>query len=393
MLSRYDILIVGGGPAGLSAAISASGSGQNVLLVERNREIGKPVLCAEGITHLGLTSVVDLDRSWVSTEITGVRLFSPGGRTALIDHPRAGYVLNRDRFEASLAEKAGSLGVEIVVGCRAENLGRNGKLFTSIDLVNGSERRRVEFSAIIAADGIDSTIGREAGLTKPLVPSRLESCAQYVMKSEDIDPHIPEIWFSREFAPGGYAWIFPKGNGVANVGLGIVPTMAKKTTPFECLDDFVGRRFSEYEILSKSMGIVPSFEGRGRMLKANLMAVGDAARLIDSLTGAGISTALHSGRIAGEVAARYTANGGALSGLKEYPRRFMARFGRKLRFYRLGREVFTRMYPDEFDFVVGLVDEMFGGVETFALDPVGILRKVLTQQPSLLRHAPRIIWK
>jgi len=392
MTNEYDLVIVGGGPAGLSAAIASAEGGINVLLLERNDKIGVPLTCAEGITHLGLTTAVPLDRSFVSTDIHGIKLYSPGGREAMIDHPNAGYVLNRDVFEPHLADKAREAGVKIRTGCRAERLHRNGDRFNSITVENRNGSYDLHFKVIIAADGVESSIAREAGLTESLLPSQVESCAQYRLTDIEVNPHIPEVWFSREFAPGGYAWVFPKSGNSANVGLGVVPTMSDGKCPFDFLDDFVQRRFPNGRIESKSMGLVPSFEGRKRILKNNLMAVGDAARLIDSLTGAGISTALHSGCMAGKAAARAIKSGN-LSNLSEYPQEFMKTFGRKLRFYRLGREIFTRMSPDEFDFVVELVDETFGGKTLTALNPVEILRKILIRKPSLVRHAPRLLWR
>lgn len=392
MKKTCDLVIVGGGPSGLSAAIASAKAGLDVLLLERNEKIGVPLTCAEGITHLGLTTVVELDRKFVATDVHGIRLFSPGGRKALIDHPNAGYVLHRDIFEPHLAELAQNAGAEICTGCRAENLRRNGSGFDGITAISSEGVEEISFKVIVAADGVESVIAREGGLTESLLPSQVESCAQYRMSGIDADPHVPEVWFSREFAPGGYAWVFPKGPGSANVGLGVVPTMSNKRYAFELLDDFVQKRFPNGTIEFKSMGLVPCFEGRKRMLKGNLMAVGDAARLIDSLTGAGISTGLHSGRMAGLAAAK-AVKSGRLSDLREYPNEFMAAFGRKLRFYRLGREIFSRMSEDEFDFVVELVDEIFGGQTLTALNPVDILRKVITRRPSLMRHAPRLIWR
>ncbi len=392
MKKIYDVVIVGGGPSGLSAAIASAGAGLDVLLLERNERIGVPLTCAEGITHLGLTTVVELDRKFVATDVHGIRLFSPGGKETLIDHPNAGYVLRRDVFEPHLADLARGAGADIRTGWRAEGLQQNGSEFDRITAINHDGAHDISFKVIIAADGVESSIAREGGLTDSLLPSQVESCAQYRMSEIDADPHIPEVWFSREFAPGGYAWVFPKGPGSANVGLGAVPTMSKKRYAFELLDDFVRTRFPNGKIEFKSMGLVPCFEGRKRMLKSNLMAAGDAARLIDSLTGAGISTALHSGRMAGLAAAR-AVKSGRLSELRAYPNDFMGAFGRKLRFYRFGREILSQMSDSEFDFVVELVNEIFGGQTVTALNPVDILRKVITRRPSLMRHAPRLIWR
>lgn len=393
MKSKYDVVVAGGGPAGLAAARSAARSGADVLLVERNNAIGQPLCCAEGVTTSGLAAVVEPQDDWISSRISGVKLISPGGNTAFIDHPNAGYTIDRTRFEPYLAGLAQEDGVEIMTGCRAENPSKEGKRFRGIDVISNGSSTFVELGALIAADGVESTIARSAGLTGSLVPSRLASCAQYRLEGIEISPEVPELYFDHSMAPGGYAWVFPKGFDSANVGLGVIPTMAGDLSPFEYLDRFVSNRFPSHRIAQRIMGIVPLFEGRKTMLKDNLLAVGDAARLIDSLTGAGIATALYSGKLAGELAAKYVQSGKKAGILKEYPKRFMDVFGRKLRLYTLAHEVFKRLKPDEFDFIIGMADEIFGGKKIHAIDTIDILRKIFKRKPSLLRYAPRVIWK
>jgi digeranylgeranylglycerophospholipid reductase len=270
---------------------------------------------------------------------------------------------------------------------------KNGRRFTGIDLVQDGKATHIECSLLIAADGVESCIAREAGLADSLIPSRVASCAQYRLESIAIQSEIPELYIDHGIAPGGYAWVFPKGPRSANVGLGVIPTEAGDRSPFEYLDNFVKRRFESYVIGARMMGIVPIFEGRKRMLRENLMAVGDAARLIDSLTGAGIATALYSGKLAGELAAECIRCGQKLDILRQYPKRFMERFGRKLRLYSLAHEVFRRLRPDEIDFIVNVADEVFGGRKIYAIDTVDILRQVFKRRPGLLRYAPRLVWK
>jgi digeranylgeranylglycerophospholipid reductase len=393
MKSKYDVVVVGGGPAGLTAARFAALGGVDVLLVERHNRIGQHLCCAEGVTLTGLTAVTEPEDEWISSKISGVKLISPSGDTAFIDHPNAGYTLDRSRFEPYLAALAADEGAEVALGCRAENPVRGGKRFAQVDVVTNDETRKVECGVLIAADGVESSIARDAGLTENLIPSRLASCAQYRLEKVDIEAEIPELYLDHGIAPGGYTWVFPKGPDSANVGLGVIPTVAGDRSPFDYLDDFVRRRFESYTITQRVMGIVPLFEGRKTMLKDNLMAVGDSARLIDSLTGAGIATALYSGRLAGELAAEYVRDGHRADILKQYPKRFMKKFGRKLRLYSLAHEVFRRLKPEEFDLVINIANEVFGGKKVYAIDTIDILRKVFKRKPGLLKYAPHLVWK
>jgi digeranylgeranylglycerophospholipid reductase len=392
MRSKYDVVVVGGGPAGLTAARFAAQHGAEVLLMERYNQIGDHICCAEAVTFSGLTAVVEPQPSWICSRISGIKLFSPGGDSAFIDHPDAGYTLDRAKFEKYLAKLAEDRGVEIVTGCRAERLQRHNNRFSRIDAVADGETRTIEYRILIAADGVESTIAREAGLTKSLLPSRLASCAQYRLHNTSVEPEIPELYFDHAMAPGGYAWIFPKSGNSANVGLGVIPPLAGKTSPFEYLDRFLRRKFESYTIGGRMMGIVPLFEGRKSMLKDNLVVAGDAARLIDSLTGAGIATALFSGKIAGELAATCIAEQ-EIDVLKEYPKRFMKVFGRRLRLYSLAHEVFRRLRPDEFDFIIGFAEEIFGSRRVYAIDAVDILKQVFKRKPGLLKYAPHLVWR
>ncbi|MFH1893041.1 MAG: NAD(P)/FAD-dependent oxidoreductase [Candidatus Zixiibacteriota bacterium] len=388
MKSKYDVVIVGGGPGGLSAALSASRAGAEVLLLETHRKIGQPVSCAEGISCAGLTQVLEPNEEWISSRVSGAKLFSQNGKSMFIDHPNAGYILNRSKFEPYIAKMAEDAGTEIAKGWRAEKPVYEDGRFVRIDALSDGERKSIEFKILVAADGIESTIARQAGLVKPLLPSRVASCAQYRVEGISIEPEIPEFHFNFDIAPGGYIWVFPKGPDSANVGLGLIPTMAKHLNPFEQLDRFMIRRFDQFKISQKMMGIVPLFEGRHTMLKDNLMVVGDAARLIDSLTGAGIATALYSGKLAGELAAESVQNGNRAAILKEYPKRFMAIFGRRLRMYSLAHQIFRRLKPEELDFVVGFAEEIFAGKKTYAIDSVDVIRKILTRMPGLIKLAP-----
>ncbi|MFQ6032777.1 MAG: geranylgeranyl reductase family protein, partial [Candidatus Zixiibacteriota bacterium] len=328
MSNKYDCIVVGAGPAGSMAGKVLAENGVDVLVLERHPEIGVPLCCAEAISFSGLTSFVPIDFEWVSTKIEKVLLVSPSNIKIKLHHPNAGLVLNRKLFDKKLAEKAASSGAKLKVNARAIGLLKNkeGKFCGVKVLETCSERsesdgKEKEYQArvIIGADGVESYVARWAGMDFSLGLDQIESCAQYLLGEADVEPGCVEFHLGQTLAPGGYAWVFPKGNSRANVGLAITPRLWPGKKAKEYLDEFVPRRFSNFKIIESMVGAVPCFDRNRNLVKENVLLVGDAGRVVDSLSGAGISNALLTGKIAGSVVSQYIKEGkSSVSFLKKY---------------------------------------------------------------------------
>jgi len=394
---QFDIVVVGAGPAGGLAALTAARAGLRTLVVEKHATIGEPLCCAEAISCCGLTDNIPLDRNWIAADIERCYLRSPGGSEIDFHHPDAGYVLSRRRFEQGMADMAASHGAEIMTETEAVGLtgGENGR-FTGLRLLNGGSEFNVSSEVIIAADGIESLIARWAGLDTTLSIDHVDSAAQYLFGDvPDLDPTCLEFYFGASLAPGGYAWVFPKGNGTANVGIAVAPVVANGRKAIHALADFVKWRFGSItpKPLKRSVGGIPEFCGRRYMLRGNVMVTGDAARLLDSVTGAGIANALWSGRLAAEAAIAYLQEGrGDLARLKEYPKRWMDERGREMRFFLWIRNILLKMTDADFDDVVGFLGTAYGNRTITAIDPIHVLKQGLRHRPSLLRLARHLIW-
>jgi digeranylgeranylglycerophospholipid reductase len=393
----FDVVVAGAGPAGGLAALTAARAGCHTLLVEKHQTIGEPLCCAEGISVCGLTDNVALNRDWVSADIDRCFLRSPGGKTVEFHHPDAGFVLSRRRFEQGLADRAASCGAEVSTGTEAVGLidGANGR-FSGIRLQEHGRTHDVGCQVIIAADGIESMVGRWAGLDTVLPLDRMDSAAQFLFDGvPDLNPSRMEFYFDSRFAPGGYAWVFPKGNGTANVGIAMAPVVAQGRKATRMLEEFVLFRFGHAKPrpLERVAGGIPEFCGRKFMLRGNVMIVGDAARLVDSVTGAGIANALWSGRLAAEAAVAYLKDGrGNLSLLKEYPERWMAARGRQMRYFLWTRSIMLRMSSADFDEVIEFLATLYDGKTITAIDPIDIIKKALRNRPSLLKLARHLAW-
>ncbi len=340
MKSDYDVIVIGAGPAGSVAATTVAKNGLDVLLLEKRQEIGEPVRCAEGWIHDRIGDFIEYDRKWVCAEIRRARIYAPNGRTLNFsqeDPEIAGYVLDRKIFDRSLAKQAANAGSEVQVKTRA----------TGLILENGMVRgikglcRGKEFEArsdiVIGADGVESKVGRWAGLMGPLRLKDIESCAEFTITGIDVEPDCLEFYFGNDISPGGYAWIFPKGEGEANVGLGILGKRFKGIHPIQYLKKFVENRYPDCSILQTIVGAVPVCDRCRRISTSGLMLVGDGARLADPLLGAGIMNAMLSGRIAGNWAAEAIKNADFSSGaLKKYDDEIRLRIGNAIhRNYRL----------------------------------------------------------
>jgi digeranylgeranylglycerophospholipid reductase len=128
-----------------------------------------------------------------------------------------------------------------------------------------------------------------------------------------------EFYFGNAISPGGYVWVFPKGDREANIGLGILGTRCNGTPPVEYLQKYVDRVYPNGKILQVIVGAVPVSDMSGRISTNGLMLAGDGARLTDPLFGAGIMNAMSSGRMAGINAAAAIKKGDvSAKALKKY---------------------------------------------------------------------------
>lgn len=228
-----DVLVVGAGPAGSIAAKHAAMGGAKTILIEKKSEIGTPKRCAEGVSMEGLKFLgIEPQQKWVSKEINGIKLVAPDGTDVWLNGEiklaEAGYNLERKVFDKHMAMDAARAGAKIRVKTVAKSLKKENNTYIVLCESMGKEFE-IKTKILIGADGPEAHIGRWAGIQKSTKVKDMESGVQFEMCNLKMDdPDLLEFYFGEDVAPGGYAWIFPKGNDIANVGLGIIPTMAKK---------------------------------------------------------------------------------------------------------------------------------------------------------------------
>jgi len=330
---KCDLLVVGAGPTGSMAAKAAAEKGVDVILIEEHKVPGKPVYCAEGLSIGGIRDGgLEPEPPYVSQQISTARVFAPNGNSLdLTSDNWTGYTLNREFFDKKLAENAVGAGAKLLTETCAIDVMKEKNQIVGVKVVKNGEIVDIYAKVVIGADGHSSVIRRRAGLQRYFAD--YVTCAQYQLGGLDLeDPSINEFYMGYKFAPGGYAWVFPKSNDVANVGLGVRKHHTKP--PIDYLNDFVDQdpRFKNSKIFKKNGGICPVSGTLNKIIMDGLIIVGDAAGMLIPMTGAGIHSGIESGKMAGRVAARAVIDGDVSEKrLSEFRKEFDKYWGKRIR--------------------------------------------------------------
>lgn len=309
-MKEVDVLVIGAGPAGSTAAKHAALGGAKVMLIDKKSEIGSPKRCAEGVSKKGLAYLgIEPNPRFITKELDGVRLVSPNGTQVWltseeIELPEAGYILERKVFDKYMAMDAARAGAEIRVKTLAKGMRQKGNSLV-VSLEHMGEVYEVKAKIVIGADGPESRVARWAGLKTVTKAKRMESGIQFEMCNCEFErDDVIEFYFG-SVAPGGYAWIFPKGDDIANVGLAVIAPKAEKPA-YEYLKDFVkscpatkNAQAVELNIGGDPVGGMPK-----KIYGDNILVCGDAAGQVNPLTGGGIISGMTGGMHAGKVAAK-----------------------------------------------------------------------------------------
>lgn len=309
-----DVLVIGLGPAGGAAAAAGAKRGLNVAAVDRKKQVGVPVQCAEFIP-LPLVRCAQ-GPGVLAQRITGMKSVLPSG--AMTAAPFQGLMVDRAAFDQALAFEAEEAGAVLHLGGRLFELQAD----TSTAMVRGRQGTlRIRYRLLVAADGPHSPVAGLIGL--PMIET--VNTRQYTVPL--IKPYADTvIWLSQRY-PGGYAWLFPKGEH-ANLGLGADPRCAADLkTPLDALHrQLVKEGRVGPGILYRTGGAIPVGGLRERLSVGNIVFVGDAAGLTHPITGAGIAAAVVSGERAAQ-AAHALLVGGDQDALADYEEDMRDQFG------------------------------------------------------------------
>ncbi|MGC9517521.1 MAG: NAD(P)/FAD-dependent oxidoreductase [Methanomicrobiales archaeon] len=374
---RYDVVVVGGRVAGSISSLYASNNDLDVLMIEKRQEIGTPVQCA-GATSYGTFKTLGIkpSKKYLCTKIYGADLYSPDGNAAKLKGPVAeGLILERKIFDKELAIESAKSGTEIMLKTQAKDLIIKDKKVQGVIAKHLGKTIEINADLVIAADGLESQIAKKAGLNTTCKPYDICSCAQYEMVGLDIDPNYLKFYFGQKIAPGGYVWIFPKGDGVANVGLGI-------RSPGKPAHHYLNKFVSNLNATPVEMNIggVPVSGPISKTFNDGLLVVGDAAHQVDPITGGGIHITAVCAKIAGEVAAEAIHNENTSSTfLEKYEKLWMKEIGSNIKRSLKYRKALDSMSDDDLNALI-----KFGqGKDIGSLSKLSML-KLAKDYPQLL---------
>ncbi len=341
-----DVVVVGAGPAGCAAAIEARRRGLSVCLVDK-ATFPRDKTCGDGLTTnaLRLLERLGLHRGALAGEggyerVDDVVLIGPHGRTIALALPRGhgdyAAVVTRVRLDAALVEAARAAGARLVLGHAVAAIGggdRNGSGDGNEVTVELDDGRGVRAPWVIAADGHWSPARR---MIEPGAPRDLgawHAARQYFSGVAD-----RRLWviFERDLLPG-YAWVFPLPGGRANVGYGVLRNDGRRGRDLKALWSDLIHRPSMRRILGETArpeGTVrawpiPTDYARAALHHGRVLFAGDAARVVDPMTGEGIAQAIETGILA----AGALAVGGSPEGVAaRYEASVHRTLGRDLRF-------------------------------------------------------------
>jgi digeranylgeranylglycerophospholipid reductase len=330
---HYDVVIAGGGPAGLSAAHAVVANGASVLVVEQNHEIGSPTRTSGG------SFIKDLAELGIPQE-----LFHPVHRLRFLSlHRSAKFeypepimcVMDVRGVYQHLAVTAAQAGASIWPASKALDVIKDGSKIVGLR-VETRTRESVEIGArvVIDATGYKGQLLRQAGLSPRF--QRFGVGAEYDMYAPLCDQDEAVLVVGSEFAPSGYAWAAPWGKHRVRVGVGVIHP-DHDADPVDRLDSFVagasklGVNLEGAQPIEYHFGLIPSDMGE-TFVGDGILAIGDAAGHASTLVGEGIRWAIKAGRMAGTIAAEAIERDDVSAAfLSQFQSEWLRQFGRNLR--------------------------------------------------------------
>ncbi len=343
-MERYDVAVIGAGPAGSMAAKKAAEGDANVAILEEHPRAGWPVQCA-GLLGVRAIEESELPRAkFAIRPVRGATVVSPGRvQIAFKSHDVKAWVVDRRLFDRALLAEAAKSGADVMIGSPVTDLVRDGG-HSILAVGRGADQKRLEAKVVISAEGVGARIAKIAGIGPP---REILSSAQVEVPFEVEDPEKVEVWLGENVAPGFFAWSIPAQEGVARVGL------CCRENACEHLKSLLHsppiRKRLKGGPLHLVVGGLPLGPPASTVAEG-FLAVGDAAGQVKPTSGGGIYPGLVSAKIAGEVAAAAAQEGDASAArLQEYENRWRRAVGRELRLGMIVHRMRAGMTDSEVD--------------------------------------------
>lgn len=389
---RYDVLVIGAGPAGAVAAQMVARRGLEVLLVEKRQEIGSPVRCGEAIDYDMIKPYIALDDKWIVTYVDAFRVVGPSGNSVRVPPLGPTLMLDRKIYDRELVNEAIRAGAQVRAKTRVTGLIIEDDYVVGVQMVSLGQEVEVRAKITIACDGPESQVGRWAGFkTSPRLKEYYLGI-QYLMGGVNLDdPRECQYHVGKDTAPGGYTWVFPKGEDKANVGIVITTTKEERGwSPQQYLDAFVERLFPDASVLGLVLGGIPVGGTLKEIVGNGIMLAGDAAHMAEPLTGGGINHAMLAGHWAAETAAdAIEAGDWSKNQLQSYPKYWHKKMGGGIKAMSALRHMAINMSDQRYESLIKIANDL----PLDNLSPVDVVLRVLRNDPTLLWHAKAFLFQ
>lgn len=307
---NYDVVVVGGGPAGSSAAYAAAKKGFKVALLEKEESI------AQSVRTSGVTWLKDAKKFQIPSDcynpIKNYSFCSPNNQITVSDAEPRAVVLDVRKTYRWLAKLADEAGADVFLKTTFdEPILSDGKI-SGVKATSSNEFYVFNSKVVIDASGFQSVVAKSLGMVTKW--KRFGAGAEYEANAENVDSDTWWLMVGQQYSPAGYAWIFPVSKSVVRIGVGIGKPESH-VDPAEKLKELLEKKPGPIRALGKitpiefHYGLIPNDGLSRKTVYDNLILVGDSAGQANPLVLEGIRYAIMFGRVAGEVAANAIKSG------------------------------------------------------------------------------------
>ncbi|MEM2987689.1 MAG: NAD(P)/FAD-dependent oxidoreductase [Candidatus Bathyarchaeia archaeon] len=349
------MIVIGGGPSGSFSALNLSKKGFNVKVFEEHNEIGVPCHCAGHISINGLRYIglYPLPKNIIENTFVGAKIHSPSGTilTVRLSKPIT-CTVNRTLFDKHIAELAQEAGAQYNLGARVESLVFSKGFVEGVVINQHGKTSEIFGKIILDAEGISARLLKQASLSPPKSDKIVRGVQIEVENVKDVEKDVVEVILGNNYAPGFYAWLIPRNDMEAKVGLA-----TKTGNPRMLLQKLMCKHPAVSSKLQTAESYHPITLGGPipRAYTNGFLAVGDAASQVKPTTGGGIILGLNCAKIAADVAAEALhQNNFSADILCSYQRRFMKMYGFDLKIMLKVREMLDKLSDKKLDSIISL---------------------------------------
>lgn len=356
---KYDIVVVGAGPAGLSAAYSAAKNGAKVIVLEKDDGI------AHNVRTSGVSWIDEMRKFGITEEhynpIRNYAFYSPSNEITIQGDESKCCVLNVRSTYQHLASEAASVGAKIMVRTNVTNaLLTNGRI-AGVKVSTPKGELNINADLVIDASGFGTAVGRKLGFVSEW--KRYGVGAEYECDAEKVDYNTWALMVGSMYSPAGYAWIFPLSKNRVRIGVGIGRPESDEE-PLDLLNTMLQKRpkplerMGKIEPLEMHYGFIPNEGVRTNTVTDGFILVGDSAGQANPLVLEGIRYAIEFGRLAGEVGCKALQYGATKESLKEYDEIWRAKVQNKIASALKVQSRWLGLTDDQWDKEIEIIKDM-----------------------------------